>query len=78
MCKDDVQLLWILVGGLVITFAILAAVILPLVYLDGSAKSRWIKETRGIDMPWYEAMALHVEINSIDAEISPKKVLDAD
>lgn len=51
-------------------FAMIAIIMTPLLYMDGRAKSRWIKETRGIDIPWYEASFLPVEISSSDIEAS--------
>ncbi len=41
-------------------------------YGDGSAKSAYLKRTKGIDIPWYQATFLHVTITDNDVTISKK------
>ena len=59
-------------GMTIVIVVFVGLLVSPLAYLDGRAKSRWIKETRGIDIPWYEAMILKVHVNSIDADVSSR------
>lgn len=59
-------------GGLLILIGMaffMAAIITPIMYLEGSAKSSWIKEQRGISMPWYKAAFLDIQINEVKGEI---------
>ena len=53
-------------------FLLLAMVCLPIVWFDGHAKSSWIKQSRGIELPWYEATWLDIEINSVDGQLQIK------
>lgn len=48
--------------GLIIT-------ITPFVYLSGKANSNWLMQTQQIEIPWYEAAFLEVQINDVDATI---------
>ena len=47
----------------------LLVILFPLFYLDGQAKSAWLKESRGIDLPWWKAAPLVIEINDTDATL---------
>jgi hypothetical protein len=47
-------------------------VILPIGWFDGHAKSSFIKKTQGIDVPWYEATFLHVEVTNNNVKIEQK------
>lgn len=55
-----------------IVFVVSIFVVFPFAWFDGHAKARWIKETKGVDVPWYEATFLSVEINTVDAEVTSK------
>jgi hypothetical protein len=72
MDRDDFRFGLFMVGFIAAIFVVIGLIVSPLAYFDGQAKSRWIKETKGIDIPWYEATFLVVEINSVDAEISSR------
>lgn len=54
---------------LVFSFLVIAAVVVPLMYFDGMAKSAWLKQSRGMDIPWHQACFLDVKINEVDASI---------
>ena len=55
------------IGFLVAVISLsLAFLLLPIAYFDGHAKSRWLEQARGVEIPWYEATFLRVEINSVD------------
>lgn len=60
---------------LLIAFSILAGfglLIGSMTYLEGAAKADWIRQTRGIDMPWYRAAFLRIEVTTLDAEVTTK------
>ena len=65
------ELLGLLGAGLVIIICFFTFVLLPVAWFDGHAKSSWIKQTRGVDIPWHQATWLSVEINSADAILTP-------
>jgi|688.fasta_scaffold15454_7 hypothetical protein len=70
--SERLKLLCIFIGSIMSAILLIAVLVIPIMYLDGRAKSRWIKETKGIDMPWYEATHLNVQVNSIDADVSSR------
>lgn len=41
-------------------------------YMDGQAKSHFLKQTRSLEIPWYEAAFLEVDVNSVDADVRVK------
>ncbi len=40
---------------------------------DGGAKSAYLKRTKGIDIPWYQATFLTIKITDNDVNIGDKK-----
>jgi hypothetical protein len=62
------------VVGVVILAGVMCAtpIIAPILYFEGTAKSNWLKQTRGVDIPWYSAMWLDVQINDVGAEVHSK------
>lgn len=56
-----------------VIFAILMAFVFmictPFAYLEGSAKSEWLKLKHNVDMPWYKAAFLDVNTQDINANI---------
>lgn len=54
-------------------FIIFASIFTPLIYLTGTANSRWLKETRGLDIPWHEAAFLDLKINDVEANVDIKE-----
>ena len=56
-------------GIMLACVVLIALLITPIAYFDGSAKSDWLKQTRGVDIPWYRATWLNVQINEVDAEV---------
>lgn len=64
--KDFVKI----VGGMFIVIFIGCGVIMsPFVYLQGSAKSDWLKQSQNIEIPWYKAVFLNVNVQDINARI---------
>jgi hypothetical protein len=63
----------LITGGVMATFVMfIALLIVPSIYLEGAAKSDWIRHTRGIEMPWYRAAFLNIEVMDMDAEVKTK------
>ena len=44
----------------------LAMVVTPILYLKGSAKSKWLNITRNINISWYEAAFLDIRYSDIE------------
>lgn len=60
---NDFYELAYLAGGVVVLLLILILGLgVPVAYLEGSAKAQWLEETRGIELPWYRAAFLDVDI----------------
>ena len=60
---------------LIIAFTVLAGFGLfvgSMTYLEGAAKADWIRHTRGIELPWYRAVFLRVEVTTLDAQVTAK------
>ena len=60
---------------LLIAFSVLAGfglLIGSMTYLEGAAKADWIRHTLGIEMPWYRAAFLRIEVTTLDAEVTTK------
>jgi hypothetical protein len=60
-----------LTGALIL--AIILSVTTPIAWFDGHAKSDYLKQTRGLNIPWYEATFLTVRLDSVDAELKTRK-----
>ena len=60
----------ILIVGGIVALGLVVCLFLPIAWFEGHAKSRWLKETKGVEIPWYESTFLSVEINSVDASIN--------
>lgn len=43
------------------------------VYLEGRAKSRWLKETKNMDVPWYEAIFLETHNQDVNLNVDLDK-----
>jgi hypothetical protein len=53
---------------------ILAAVVtIPIAWLDGSAKAAYLKQTQGVDIPWYQAAWLEVIVNQQNVNVKPEQ-----
>ena len=61
--KDEIKILVAVCASILILFA---SIITPLVYLKGSAKSKWLKITRNVDMPWYQANFIDIKYSDIE------------
>jgi len=51
-------------------FLILFIICLPIAYIDGSAKSAYIKQAQGLNVPWYRATWLRVNAGGLNATVS--------
>ena len=58
-----------LVGALAL-FSILFILCLPIAYIDGSAKSAYIKQSQGLTVPWYQATWLSVNAGGVSASVN--------
>ncbi len=56
-----------IITGILMVMAILIA-LSPIMYLEGSANSQWLREKKGIEMVWYKAAFLPDTV-FIDANI---------
>lgn len=58
---------------LMLAFLVLAASIgLPVAWFDGHAKAAYIKQSQGIEIPWYQATFLEVQVNNVTAKVEQK------
>lgn len=56
--------------GVVAVFWLLVTIVLgPLFYIEGRSKSSWIKKRHGIDVPWYEAACLSVNVSDSNSTV---------
>jgi hypothetical protein len=69
--------------AIIITMIVLAITIMilaisaPIAYMDGIGKAAWLKETKGMDLKWYEAAGVPLKIYDGEGEVSIKhEVLD--
>lgn len=61
-------------GCLIVTLLLLTfTIVLPLSWFDGQAKSAYLKQTQGLDIPWHQATWLDVKIQNVDANIHQKE-----
>jgi hypothetical protein len=58
-----------LIGFLAFIFLIVVFIGLPITYLEGSAKSEYLKQAKNINLPWYQAAYLQIDINQTDANV---------
>ena len=49
-------------GCMAIIFAVLI-LCLPFVYLEGKAKQQILREMHNVEMPWYKAMYVDIQVN---------------
>ncbi len=63
------KLLRLLISGVAAFMLLMAVILAPLAYFDGSAKSEWLKKTRNVDIEWYRATFLDVKIGDQNIEI---------
>lgn len=66
--KDFLSFMIVLFGGVLLLVSIIAV---PFTYLEGSAKSDYLQETKGIDIAWYRAAFLPDSV-FIDASVTMK------
>ena len=58
------ELIEIVAIFVVVVFAMFIFILTPIAYFDGSAKSAFLKKHQGIEMPWYQATFINVEVNN--------------
>ena len=66
------ELIWLVKFVMLMLSTFFVVVLLmtsPFMYLEGSAKSEWLKQTRNIDIPWYKAVFLNVNTQDINDTI---------
>lgn len=63
---DDLKFFAALCG---IIALLVAVIILPLAWFEGHAKSAYIKQTQGIELPWYQSAWLQVSVNNVNAKV---------
>ena len=65
---------FLLIGFFVLGFigSFVGSFVVSMTYLEGAAKADWIRHTRGIEMPWYRAAFLRIEVTTLDAEVTTK------
>ena len=51
-------------------FSAIFIICLPVAYFDGSAKSEYLKQTQGLDLTWYRATWLEVNVSGISATLT--------
>lgn len=64
---------------IVVIFVILGSlfiICLPIAYFDGSAKSSYLQQVQGIDIPWYKATWLTVNAAGVNAVVAHNPSLD--
>ena len=66
---DDYDRSFLTLIGLLF-LSVLLIVVVPVTWFEGHAKADWLKQTRGVDMPWYEAVWINV--NTLDATATVK------
>lgn len=64
--KDDVKFFATMFVGVAL---LLAVIIFPIAWFDGNAKAAYLKQTQGIEIPWYQATWLEVSINNVNAKV---------
>jgi len=62
--KEEKKIIVLTFSCLLILFG---CIIAPVIYLKGSAKSNWLKITRNIDIPWYQASFIDINYSDIEA-----------
>lgn len=60
---DDIGLALIIFTAAVVSIGLL---LFGIAWGDGHAKSAYIKQTQGIDIPWYQATWLEVHVNDVN------------
>lgn len=64
--KDDVKFFATMFVGVTL---LVAVIITPIAWFDGHAKAAYLKQTQGIEIPWYQATWLEVSINNVNAKV---------
>ena len=67
---DDVKCLAFGMGVLIILTAV---VITPIAWFDGHAKAAYLKQTQGVEIPWYQATWLEVIVNQQNVNVKPEQ-----
>lgn len=63
--SEDINV-WKLFGPII---AILLLGLICIAWLDGHAKSAYLRQVKGVNIPWYQATWLNVTINDVNAEL---------
>lgn len=54
-------------------FAFVMIIMIPVMYIDGKGKAAYLRQTQGIELEWYEAIAIDVNSGSAKAQITIEK-----
>lgn len=65
-----IEILGVIVGVFLACAILLLLIALPITYLEGEAKAEWIRQNKGIELPWHKAAFLDVEINDVNVTSS--------
>jgi len=63
MSRDFREALLLMIAAFVMLFLLFFAIVLSGVWLKGHAKSNWLKNQRGIEIPWYEAASIEIRVD---------------
>lgn len=63
----------ILLPLILVVIVFVGFILFPLSWLDGHAKSAYIKQTQNIEIPWYQATWLEVDINNVNGTLEISK-----
>ena len=55
---------------------IICFISIPFLWLEGNAKSDYLKQSQGISLPWYKACFLEVNASGVSATIAHKEVVN--
>jgi hypothetical protein len=67
---EDILELVVGIAAIIIGAALfITAIGFPIAWFDGHAKSAYLKQTQGIDIPWYQATFLEVTITNNNVKI---------
>jgi hypothetical protein len=67
--KDIFKLLAALGLGSIMIILMMFITVTPFIMLDGFAKAKYLKETKGIELTWYEAGFLNIDIKMSESDM---------
>ena len=67
--KDIFKLLAALGLGSIMIILMIFIAVTPFIMLDGFAKAKYLKETKGLEFAWYEATFLDIDIKMSESNM---------